>query len=56
MPTSLISLPSRVGFVTALAAGCLFSSYGTLEAQNTAPTSMTLGGAARVAEPSRAAA
>ena len=49
MPTSLISFPSRVGFVTAVAAGCLFSSYRTLEAQNAAPTSMTLGGAARMA-------
>ena len=49
MPTSLISLPSRVGLVTAVAAGCLFSSYSTLEAQTTAPAPMTLGGAARMA-------
>jgi hypothetical protein len=49
MPTSLISLPSRVGLVTAVAAGCLFSSYSTLEAQTTAPGPMTLGGAARMA-------
>src|SRR6476469_1968074 len=49
MPTTSISTRSRAGFITAVAASCLLSSYKTLEAQNAAPAPMTLGGAARMA-------
>jgi outer membrane protein len=45
----MISIHSRVGFIALVATGCLLATWSPLEAQATAPTSLTLGGAARMA-------
>jgi outer membrane protein TolC len=49
MSTSLIPIHSRVSFIVAVVAGCLFSSFTPLEAQSSARGALTLGGAARMA-------
>jgi len=49
MNSSLIPLHKRVGFVALVATGCLLATWNTAQAQSTAPTTLTLGDAARIA-------
>jgi outer membrane protein TolC len=49
MTSSLIPLYKRVGFVALIATACLLATWNTAHAQSTAPTTLTLGEAARIA-------